>query len=104
MKKFWKKIVDVADDVLAYILTVVGILASNYIPMLQTGEHISIDIGIGRVVIAALVALLLVGWQETRGDNKDGKKANFKLRMINAAAHGLAWPTVLKVITGLVGA
>jgi hypothetical protein len=104
MKKIWKWIVDVSDDVLAYLLTVVGILASNYIPMLQTGEHINIELSIGRVIIAGLVALLLVGWQENKGDDKVGKKANFKLRMINAVAHGLAWPTVLKVISGLVGA
>lgn len=100
MKTFLKKLWDVADDVLAYILTVVGILAANYIPMLESGQTITIDVGIGRVVVAGLVALLVVGYSETKGDNKDGKKSNWKLRYMNAIMHGLGWQVTFKLIAG----
>jgi len=95
---------DILQDVGAYLLTVVGILAANYLPLLESGQPIHIDIGFGRVLIAGLVALLLVGYQEQKDAGKegaqDGKRKNWKLRMINALSHGLAWPTFLKLLTG----
>ena len=111
--KAWKVFVDVADDVLAYCLTVAGILAANYIPLLQSGQPINIDLGLGRVIIAGLVGLVLVGYQEQKGivgadadtaaKVRAGKRANFKIRMINALMHGVAWPSILKIVAGLAG-
>jgi len=105
IKKFFKWLGDILDDVLAYILTVVGILFSNVIPLLKSNETIMLDMGWMRIVAACIVALLFVSNQETLGKvegetkqkAKEGKRANFKKRMINALSQGFMWSQVMNI-------
>jgi hypothetical protein len=103
-KKAWDRFVDVVDDFLAYIMTMAGILASNYIPLLKTGGMIDIKLGWGRIVLAAIVALLVVGKQEyipNKGDTavaaRAGRKSNFIMRMANALAQGMMWSQIVQL-------
>lgn len=106
MKKFFKWLTDIADDVLAYVLTVVGILFSNVIPLLKTNEALSIDIGIMRVAAASIVALLFIKDQEkltvdeagSKASAKAGRKKNFRSRMVNALSQGFMWSQVMNMV------
>ena len=106
IKSFFKWLGDILDDVFAYILTVVGILFSNVIPLLKTNEPFTLDIGTMRIVAACVVALLFVNEQENiaavEGDNKlkakEGKRKNFRKRMTNALAQGFMWSQVMNMV------
>lgn len=106
IKKFFKALGDILDDVLAYVLTVVGILFSNVVPMLKTNEPIVIDIGMMRIVAACIVAILFVSNQEsvheidgeTKAKAKEGRRKNFKKRMINALSQGFMWSQVMNMV------
>jgi len=103
LKAFWGKTFDVVDNFLAYILTIIGIVAANYIPLLKTTEIIRIEVDWWRIGIAAVVALMIVGKQETleadeTGDTKKakaGRRKNFALRMFNALSQGIAWQQII---------
>lgn len=102
MRRIWPKVFDILDDFLAYALTIIGILASNYLPMLKTTGKISVEIDIWRVGIAAIVALLIVVKQEALDTNdreasKAGRKKNFGLRMANALSQGIAWNQLIQL-------
>lgn len=45
LKKFFSWLADILDDILAYILTVVGILFSNAAPLLKNNEPLVLDKG-----------------------------------------------------------
>jgi hypothetical protein len=83
-------------------LTIIGILSSTYIPMLKTTGKITLDIDWGRFIIAAIVALLVIGKQEQltpdkEGDktkSREGRKNRFLIRMINALGQGVLWTTI----------
>lgn len=102
MKKLLKTMGDVADDVLAYVLTVVGILFSNALPLLKTNEPFSLDMGVWRIGAAMVVALVFIGHQEkitpddegSKARSREGRRKNFKIRMVNALAQGVLWSTI----------
>jgi len=110
MKKFWKFIINIADDVLAYILTVIGILFSNIVPLMQGNENIVININAWKISSALVVALLITLWQETLKPDEDGqkiksregRKKKFIQRMFNALMFGFgsaqAIDTILKLM------
>lgn len=102
MKRIWPRVFDVLDDFLAYALTIVGILASNYLPLLKTTGRIDVSLDMWRVGIAAIVALLIVTKQEAldpadREGAKAGRKKNFGLRMANALSQGIAWNQLIQL-------
>lgn len=105
LKKFWNWLFDILDDILAYILTIVGILASTYIPLLKTKGTIEIEIDWGRIVISAIVALMIIGQQETlesdeagsKVKSKEGRKKRFGARMINALSQGVMWNQIIQL-------
>lgn len=104
MKVIWRKIIDFLDGFLAYVLTVVGIIFSAYIPLLKSSAPIKLELEIGRVVLASIVALLIVGRQEAlpkdpakNKDAREGRRANFALRMVNALSHGIAWSQLMQL-------
>lgn len=105
-KSFFVKVIDVLDDILAYVLTIVGIVFSNYIPLLKTNQTIDLNLSLGRIVVAAIVALIIVGRQEyipIKGDNAEaraGRRRNFTMRMVNALMQGIAWNEVMKIGLG----
>lgn len=102
LKGLWYKVFDILDDILAYLLTIVGILSSTYIPMLKTGEAIDIRVNLGRLVVASIVAILVIARQEKiSGDDtakaRAGRRRNFGARMINALGQGVLWVQVLQL-------
>jgi hypothetical protein len=102
IKQFWNKVFDFLDDVLAYLLTIIGILSSTYLPLLKVQGDINIKVDLGRVAIAAVAALLVIGKQEQivpdkEGDSvkaREGRKRKFLLRMINSLGQGVLWSTI----------
>jgi hypothetical protein len=105
IKKFWVKLFDILDDVLAYILTIIGILCSNYLPLLRTNQKIDITIDWWRVALAAIVALMIIGKEESldvdeNGDTKkarEGRKKRFLMRMVNALAQGTMLAQIIQL-------
>ncbi len=94
LKAFLAKVGDVLDGFFAYVLTVIGILVSQYLPSFSAGGEINLKIGLGRLLISFVIAFMLVAAQETGGDVQ-GKRAKFKIRMANALSHGIAWNSLL---------
>jgi hypothetical protein len=96
---------DIIDNLLAYVLTMVGIVASNYIPMIKTNGHIDFTVDVWRLGISAIVALIIVGKQETVSPDemgnteksRAGRRKNFVPRMANAVAQGIAWNTIMQM-------
>ena len=105
IKTFFKWLIDALDDVLAYVLTVVGIMASTYLPMLKTGEPINVDIGVWKIALSAIVALMIVGKGEhletdesgDKAKSKAGRKKRFWTRMSNALAQGVMWSQIMNM-------
>jgi hypothetical protein len=103
LKKSWDKFVDVIDDFLAYFLTIAGIMISNYIPLLKTTGTIHIETDWWRIGISAMVALIIIGRQEsltidedgTTNKSKAGRKKKFTIRMFNALSNGMAWAQLI---------
>jgi hypothetical protein len=90
---------DILDDVLAYALTIIGILFANYVPMLKGTGTINLKIEMGRILVAAVVALIIIGKQEylpnSNADTRAGRRKNFVQRMVNALSQGIAWDTII---------
>jgi hypothetical protein len=105
IKMFWDKLFDFLDDVLAYILTILGIVVSAYIPLLKTTGTINLTIDWWRIGIAAIVALVIIGKQESldidesgsKDKSKAGRKKRFTSRMTNAVAQGIMWDTLINL-------
>jgi hypothetical protein len=102
LKQFWNKVFDFLDDILAYILTIIGIISSTYIPLLKTKGDIDINVDWGRIAIAAIVALLIINKSEQltpdeagdKSKSKAGRKNRFLFRMINALGQGVLWSQI----------
>ena len=88
IKNFFRAVGDVLDDVLAYVLTVIGILFSNVVPLLKSNEPLSIDIGAMRIVAACIVAILFVSNQESVHEADGETKAKAKEKQSEDPDHG----------------
>lgn len=89
------------DDVLVYVLTLLGVLMAQFLPMLKGSADFDIAINGPRLVVASVVALYLVLQDEDpKGDPiaKKGKKGAIKRRMSAALTQGFTWST----LTGMV--
>jgi hypothetical protein len=103
IKKAWGMFVDLTDDFLAYVLTIIGIMLSNYLPLLKTTGTIDIKADWWRMGISAMVALLIIGKQESLAIDengstdkaKEGRKKKFSIRMFNALSNGISWATLI---------
>jgi hypothetical protein len=103
LKKLWDKFIDVVDDFLAYVLTIIGIMLSNYLPLLKTQGVINIEADWWRIGISSIAALMIIGKQETldadeNGDKtkaKEGRKKRFSIRMFNALSQGMMWQQLI---------
>ena len=94
LKAVLAKAGDFLDGFLAYVLTIVGILVSQYLPAFTAGQEISLKLGLPRLIISAVIAFTIIAQQETGGDPA-GKRAKFSVRMANALNHGLGWSALL---------
>lgn len=96
-----KWFLDVWDDILVYAVTLIGVFAAQFLPLLKSGADINVVLTSGKAIIAAVVALYLVLLDEdTKGDQvaKAGKKNNLRRRLSAAMAQGFSWST----LTGMV--
>ena len=105
MTRFLSRFIDVADDMLAYVLTIIGILLSNYLPMLKSTGRIDVAVDPWRIGISAVVAILIVGRQEKMTPDETGntekaragRRKNFGPRMVNALSQGIAWNQIVQL-------
>jgi threonine dehydrogenase-like Zn-dependent dehydrogenase len=95
---------DWADDVLAYVLTIAGILLSNGLSMLKTNDVIVLDMSPMRLVLASIVALMVVIRQESmpnepqsKAQAREGRRKHFGVRMGNAIAQGFMWSQLMNL-------
>ena len=93
------RFIDLVDSFFAYVMTVLGVVISNYIPELGKNSVINVKLDTVRLLLSAVVALMIVGQQETKGD-PIGKRKNFIPRMANALAHGIAWNSLIQIAGG----
>jgi len=90
-----RKLLDFANDIGAFLCVLLGILASRYVPLLHGDGEIVITLPEwGRVAVSALVALVVVGSSEVRGDVA-GKRKMWLRRMSNAVAQGFMWQRLI---------
>lgn len=94
LTEFW-------DEALVYLLTLVGVLMAQFLPMLKAPDDFDIAVTAPRLIVASVVALYLVLQDEdTKGDPvaRRGKKGALKRRLKGALAQGFGWST----LTGMV--
>jgi hypothetical protein len=104
LKSFLKWLGDILDDILAYILTVVGILFSNIMPLMQGNESFDMNFGKWRIIGALIIALIVVGKQEqlpaekeTLAKAREGRRRNFWYRMSYALSQGFMWSALVNM-------
>jgi len=105
MPRLKQRIVEMLDDILAYVCTIAGILFSNSITLLKTNEPFTIDFSTWRIIASAFVAFMIIHKQEKLTPDREGKtasaragrKARFIPRMQNAAANGFMWSQIMNI-------
>lgn len=96
-----KFILDVWDDVLVYLITLLGVLASEYIKMFKSGSDFQIDVKFPQLAIASVIALLFVLQAEndnpgvTKEQAKKGKRLNLRRRLSLGLLHGMVWTQIV---------
>lgn len=96
-----KWITEFWDEALVYLLTLVGVLMAQFLPMLKAPDDFDIAVTGPRLLVASVVALYLVLQDEdTKGDPvaRRGKKGALKRRLSLALTQGFSWST----LTGMV--
>jgi hypothetical protein len=109
IKKIFYIIFDILDDILAYILTITGIIMSPYIPLLNGIDDFEININPWRLGLAAIIAFAFITEQESLDKDKhgniikskEGRRKRFKQRMINALANGIMWSQFMNINKGV---
>lgn len=84
-----------ASGFIVYFATLMGVLLSQYAPMLLTHDPITTFSWV-RLGISMAIAFYLVAGQEEGGDI-DGKRKHLKRRIANALAHGISWNTIIGI-------
>jgi hypothetical protein len=96
MTKFGKFAREIWYAVAVYIATFLGIVLSQYAPLLLTKGKLDNVFDFVRLGISALVAFYVVATQEQGGD-EEGKRKNINKRIANAFAHGIAWNSIMGI-------
>ena len=97
------KIIDAIDGFCAYVFTLIGVLAAQYLPAFRSGDTINLAISWQRIALGAIVAMVVIGSQERIvGEDKTmakaGRRKRFGYRMVNALAQGLAWSQIMGAV------
>jgi hypothetical protein len=94
------KVITIVKDaffgVAVYLATLIGILLSQYAPLLLTHARLDTAFDFVRLAISMAVAFYVVASQENGGD-EEGKKRNFKKRIANAFSQGVAWNSIMGI-------
>lgn len=96
MTKLWNRIVAGGGSVIVYMSTLLGIMLSQYAPLLLSHGKIDTAFQWIRLGISMGIAFYLMVGQEEGGD-AEGKAKNFKRRIANAISHGMAWNTLMGI-------
>lgn len=96
LRKFWKFAWSWMDDVAVYAATFLGVLLSQYAPLLLEHGPINTTFEWLRLAISAVIAFYIVVSGESGGD-REGKRANVRRRLAAAFAHGIAWNTLVGI-------
>jgi hypothetical protein len=94
MKRAGRVLRGLVEAIGVYVCTLLGILLSQYAPLLLKQGQLNTTIEWARLVISAAVALYVVASDEGKGD-PEGRKRNLKRRLSNAFAAGYVWNGML---------
>jgi len=106
IKRFWKWIVNVADDFLAYVITLGMILLTGEVNFVKEGSVIVMSKENAQMLSAGIAAFIILKWQESLDEtseemkvkSKEGRKKHFNKRMVNAFMYGLAAPRIIEMV------
>lgn len=91
-----KALLAAGSSLIVYLSTLLGILLSQYAPLLLSHQPISTTFQWIRLAISMAIAFYIMAGQESGGDI-EGKAKNFKRRVANAMAHGISWNTIMGI-------
>jgi hypothetical protein len=109
-----KKVLDVLDDIGMFLLTWACVFFSSYVLAFKAGSPFVVDLSLWRILVALIPATLVTGVMELKGivnaENleaaakaKAGRKKNAWLRIVISILCGIAWPTIMDKLMGLLG-
>ncbi len=99
-KKFGERLTNFFYEISMFGFTTTGVLFSKYMPVIKaivlgSEESISFALPYRAQIIAAMVLALLVTYFLDKGGDPEGKKRNFKRRMLSQFANGIMWHTII---------
>jgi len=95
MVKVRKWLGAVVQAVGVYVFTLLGIMLSQFAPLLMEQGPIQTPFQWIRLFISAGLALYIVASEEGRGNDAEAKAANIKRRLATAFTHGYTWNGLL---------
>jgi hypothetical protein len=106
IKRFWKWIVNVSDDFLAYVITMGTILMTGDVNFVKEGSIFALSKENAQMLSAGIAAFMILKWQESLDEtseeikmkSKEGRKKHFNKRMVNAFTYGLAAPRIIEMV------
>jgi hypothetical protein len=106
LKRFWKWIVNISDDFLAYVITLGMILLTGEVNFVKEGSIVAMSQENAQMLSAGIAAFIILKWQESldetneelKARSKEGRKKHFNRRMVNAFMYGLAAPRIIEMI------
>lgn len=96
MARMRKLLSDLIESIGVYIFTFLGILLSQYAPLLLTQGRIDTAFEWARLGISAAIAFYIVASDEGDGDAA-GRARNLKKRLAHAFTHGFTWSGILGI-------
>lgn len=104
MPKTVRWFVEIWDDILVYLVTLLGVLVSQYLPVFKTGQAFDISTKVGPLIIGAVIALSFVLKDEEIPQGADktaarhGKRVNLRRRLSAGLSQGMMWATLTSSI------
>jgi hypothetical protein len=103
MPRIRKWVGDLFGAIGVYIFTFLGIILSQYAPLLLKQGIIDTPFEWIRLGISGAIAFYIIASDESEGD-EEGKKRNLKKRLAHAFTHGYCWNGLLGLAGQAAGA
>lgn len=99
-KKFGEKLISFLYEISMYTATATGVMFSKYLPAFKgiiQGEINEINFGTPYrlEIIASLALAFILVYLDEKNGNEEGKRRNWKKRVLNHIARGIMWHTVI---------
>lgn len=100
MPRTVKWLTEVWDDLLIYAVTLLGVMVSQYLPAMKSGQDFQIEAHWSRILVGAVIALAFVLKDEELPAGQDktvarqGKRRNLRRRLSSGLAQGMMWSTL----------